>query len=49
MISNNVLQFFHLFIYLFIYLFVATDPREPNYQYEVGNSFGDTHAFFTSN
>ena len=36
-------------IYLFIYLFVATDPREPNYQYEVGDSFGDTDAFFTSN
>ena len=39
------LQLFHLFIYFF----VATDPREPNYQYEEGNSFGDIYACFTSN
>ena len=39
------LQFFHLFIYFF----VATDLREPNYQYEEGNSFSDIYAFFTSN
>ena len=39
------LQFFHLFIYFF----VATDPQEPNDQYEEGNSFGDIYACFTSN
>ena len=39
------LQFFHIFIYFF----VATDPREPNYQYEEGNSFGDIYASFASN
>ena len=39
------LQFFHIFIYFF----VSTDPREPNYQYEEGNSFGDIYACFTSN
>ena len=39
------LQFFHIFIYFF----VSTDPREPNYQYEEGNSFGDIYASFASN
>ena len=43
--STTFSQFFHLFIYFF----VATDPREPNFKYEEGNSFGDIYACFTSN
>ena len=41
--------FYNSFIYSLINFSVATDPREPNYQYEVGNSFGDIYACFTSN